>query len=88
MWDVIITTGTVYSHSLSPNRTLAGLAIRGDGSYLVDTSQSNSFEHKDFIIVQSGQGAEVAIQAKNQELRIFLIEIPTEVDYPLYRKPR
>ena len=46
------------------------------------------FAHKDFVIVQSGQGGEVAIQALDSDLRIFLIEVPTEVDYPLFRKRR
>jgi quercetin 2,3-dioxygenase len=88
MWDISIPNGTVYTHSLLPNRTLAGLAIRGDGAFSLDTNEPTPFAHKDFVIVQSGQGGEVDIQALDQDLRIFLIEVPTEVDYPLYRKPR
>ena len=88
MWDISIPKGTVYTHSLSPNRTLAGLAIRGDGAFSLDTNEPTRFAHKDFVIVQSEIGGEVAIQALDQDLRIFLIEVPTEVDYPLYRKPR
>ena len=66
--------------------TLAGLAIRGDGAFSLDTNETTRFAHKDFVIVQSGHGGEVAIQALDSDLRIFLIEVPTEVDYPLYRK--
>lgn len=88
MWDISIPKGTEYTHSLSPNRTLAGLAIRGDGAFSLDTNEPTHFAHKDFVIVQSEIGGEVAIQALDQDLRIFLIEVPTEVDYPLYRKPR
>jgi quercetin 2,3-dioxygenase len=88
MWDIRIPNGTVYTHSLAPNRTLAGLAIRGDGALTVDTNQPTLFAHKDFVIVQSGQGGELAIQALDKDLRIFLIEVPTEVDYPLYNKRR
>jgi redox-sensitive bicupin YhaK (pirin superfamily) len=88
MWDIRITNGTVYTHSLSQNRTLAGLAIRGDGVFSLETNEPNRFTHKDFLIVQSSQEGEVAIQALDKDLRIFLIEVPTEVDYPLYRKPR
>ncbi|MFB9760519.1 pirin family protein [Ectobacillus funiculus] len=88
MWDISIPNGTVYTHSLAPNRTLAGLAIKGDGSFTLDTNQPNHFRHKDFVIVQSGQGGKVTIQALDKDLRIFLIEVPTEVEYPLYRKPR
>ncbi|MGG3451776.1 hypothetical protein [Domibacillus aminovorans] len=72
----------VYTHSLSSNRTLARLAIKSNGSYLLITNQSISFAHKDFVIVHSGQGEEMSIQATDQELRIFLIEVPTEVEYP------
>ncbi|MED4267855.1 pirin family protein [Priestia megaterium] len=88
MWDITIPNGTVYTHSLSSNRTLAGLAIRGDGAFSLDKNEPTRFAHKDFVIVQSGQGGEVAIQALDKDLRIFLIEVPTEVEYPLYRKPR
>ena len=85
MWDIPIPNGTVYTHSLLQNRTLAGLAIRSDGAFSLDTNETTHFAHKDFVIVQSGQGGEVAIQALDKNLRIFLIEVPTEIDYPLYR---
>ena len=83
MWDISIANGTIYTHSLAPNKTLAGLAIRGDGAFSLGTNETTAFAHKDFVIVQSGQGGQVDIQALDQDLRIFLIEVPTEVDYPL-----
>lgn len=88
MWDIRIPNGSVYTHSLSQKRTLAGLAIRGDGVLTVDTNQPTRFTHEDFVIVQSGQGGEAAIQAVDKDIRIFLIEVPEEVDYPLYNKLR
>ncbi|MFS0892134.1 pirin family protein [Peribacillus frigoritolerans] len=88
MWDVLIPKGTVYTHSLSSNRTLAGLAIRGDGDFSLDTNGPTRLAEKDFSIVQSEQGGVVTIQALDKDFRIFLIEVPTEVDYPLYRKPK
>lgn len=87
MWDVLIPQGTVYTHRLSLGRTLASLAIRGEGTLLSDTMKATHFSHKDFIIVQSEQEERVAIQAHDQDLRMLLIEVPTEVDYPLYSKP-
>jgi quercetin 2,3-dioxygenase len=86
MWDIFIPNGKVYTHTLSPNRTLAGLAIRGDGAFSLNTNESTHFKHKDFVIIQSEQDGEIIIKAIDKDLRIFLIEIPTEVDYPLYRK--
>ncbi|MFC3747082.1 pirin family protein [Paenibacillus sp. GCM10012306] len=86
MWEISIPTGKVFTHNLLENRILAGLAIRGDGAASLDAKAPTRFEHKDFIIVQSGQAGEIAIQALEKDLTIFLIEVPTEVEYPLYRK--
>ncbi|MED4761508.1 pirin family protein [Priestia megaterium] len=88
MWDISIPSGTGYTHSLLANRTLAALAIRGDGAVSLQTNESTHFTHKDFIVVQSEQGGEVTIQPLDKNSRIFLIEVPTKVNYPLYRKPR
>lgn len=86
MYDVEIGNGVTYKYALSPNRTLAGLAIRGNGGVI--NEMEVSFENKDFIIIQSEKVETFTIQPKGEELRMLLIEIPTEVDYPLYRKPR
>jgi quercetin 2,3-dioxygenase len=86
MYDVEIGNGATYNHTLSSNRTLAGLAIRGNGGMIDELDVS--FESKDFIIIQSEKVETFTIQPKGKELRMVLIEIPTEVDYPLYRKPR
>lgn len=86
MYDVEIGNGVTYKYALSPNRTLAGLAIRGNGGVINELEVS--FNNKDFIIIQSEKVETFTIQPKGAELRMLLIEIPTEVDYPLYRKPR
>ncbi|MEW9672766.1 pirin family protein [Ammoniphilus sp. 3BR4] len=86
MFDVQIADGAIYKYALSPNRTLAGLAIRGDGGEIEELEVS--FENKDFVIIQSEKVETITIQSKGEELRMMLIEIPTQVDYPLYRKPR
>ncbi|KKI90915.1 pirin [Bacillus sp. SA1-12] len=86
MYDVLIRNDATYKYSLSPNRTLAGLSIRGHGG-LIDESGLR-FDNKDFLIIQSEKAESFTIQPKGEELRMLLIEIPTEVDYPLYRKPR
>jgi redox-sensitive bicupin YhaK (pirin superfamily) len=88
MWDICIPRDTAYSHNLLPNRTIAGLAIRGDGDIIVNAEGPTQFEHKDFVVVESDQGGEVTIKAIGEELRIFLIEVPTEVGYPLYSRTR
>ncbi|MDF2669715.1 MAG: pirin [Paenibacillus sp.] len=90
MFDVEIDPGQSYTYQLRPNRILAGLAIRGDGGSLkTDGSGSAApFKNKDFAIVQSEQESELVIQAEGQKLRIVLIEVPSQVDYPLYQKGR
>ncbi|XEC96058.1 pirin family protein [Paenibacillus tarimensis] len=86
MYDVNIAAGATYQHPFSSNRTLAGLAIRGNGGVI--GRREAAFENKDFVIIQSEESETITIKPKDQDLRIVLIEVPTEVDYPLYRKPR
>ncbi|MCC3371891.1 pirin family protein [Cohnella sp. REN36] len=89
MFDVELQPGASYAHRLLPNRTLAGLAFRGTGgSLLVSGQDSVSFKNKDFAIVQSEQESDINIRAEGEKLRIFLIEVPKEVEYPLYNKRR
>jgi len=87
MFDVEMSDGAAYQHPLSPHRTLAGLAIRGNGGTIEELKVS--FENADFVVIQTMEKAEtVSFRPNKQRLRMILIEIPTEVDYPLYRKPR
>ncbi|WP_308633877.1 pirin family protein [Paenibacillus silvisoli] len=89
MFDVEIEPEASFTHRVMPNRTLAALAIRGDGGSFMSFGQEPVvFEHKDFAIVQSEQEVEISIRPEREKLRIFLIEVPTEVEYPLYKKAR
>lgn len=89
MFDVEIEPGASYVHGLLPNQTLAGLSIKGTGgSILVAGQDPVTFQNKDFAIVQCDKEGEISIRAEGERLRIFLIEVPTEVEYPLYDKRR
>ncbi|WP_240633418.1 pirin family protein [Paenibacillus montanisoli] len=89
MFDVEIEPGASYIHRIMPNRTLAALAIRGDGgSFLSSGREPVAFKQKDFAIIQSEQEGEISIRPEGEKLRIFLIEVPAEVEYPLYKKAR
>jgi redox-sensitive bicupin YhaK (pirin superfamily) len=89
MFDIEVEPGAAYFHRLLPNWTLTGLAIRGDGgSFWTSGQEPVLFKNKDFAIVQGEQEAEINIRAEGEKLRIFLIEIPSKVEYPLYKKAR
>ncbi|KQX68123.1 pirin family protein [Paenibacillus sp. Root444D2] len=89
MYDVEIQPGASVAHRLLPNRILAGLSIRGTGgSIWVSGQEPTSFKNKDFAIIQSEQEEVINIRASGEKLRMFLIEVPTEVEYPLYDKAR
>lgn len=90
MWDIELQPGAVYTHSMLPERALAGLAIRGNGCFEVEGLQEGpqAFQKKDFVVVSSEQThGRVLIKSDGIEpLRMTLIEVPTKVDYPLYPK--
>jgi redox-sensitive bicupin YhaK (pirin superfamily) len=86
MLDIEIEAGATFVHRILPNWTIAGLAIRGDGSFTTIGQEAQLFKHKDFIILQSDVEDEIKLQSMEGKLRIVLIEIPTKVDYPLYQK--
>jgi redox-sensitive bicupin YhaK (pirin superfamily) len=90
MFDIEVEPGAAYVHRLLSNWTLTGLAIRGDGGSFWTPGQepASSFKNKDFAIIQGEQDGEISIRAEGEKLRIFLIEIPSEVEYPLYKKAR
>ncbi|NDI33954.1 pirin family protein [Chengkuizengella sediminis] len=84
MYDVTISSGSSYQHTLASNRTLAGLIIKGDGS--ITSKNAIEFKHKDFVNVHSSEEGEVTFHSDNGEVRIIFIEVPIKVDYPLYSK--
>jgi redox-sensitive bicupin YhaK (pirin superfamily) len=89
MFDVEVEEGATYVHRLLPNRTLGGLSIRGTGgSFMIAGQEPVHFVNKDFAIAQTEHEEDIIIRAAGETLRIFLIEVPTEVDYPLYNKAR
>ncbi|MCY9513915.1 pirin family protein [Paenibacillus apiarius] len=87
MWDVSVSPGASYVHALHPNRTLAVLAVRGGGECSADDAEAQSFAEKDFLVLRSEEDGQARFAARGTNgLRFVLIEVPTEVDYPLYPK--
>lgn len=84
MWDIEIQSKGTYSHSHNLNKTLTILAFKGQGN-IATNDQFVSFNEKDFTVVNSTEEGSVTIEANN-DLRLILIEVPTNVDYPVYPK--
>lgn len=82
MWDIEVNEIAEMPLTFSANSSLAILAIQGSG-----TINETKFTEKDFIVVSAKEAGTTIIQAnETNALRLIVIEVPTEVDYPLYRK--
>ncbi|WP_047153983.1 hypothetical protein [Aneurinibacillus tyrosinisolvens] len=59
---------------------------RGNGDWQdKKDNRITSFQEKDFIILRADSATEALLQAdKAYEVRMILIEVPTETNYPLY----
>ncbi|WP_458122505.1 pirin family protein [Paenibacillus sp. Z6-24] len=89
MWDVEISGGTSYSHTVPAGYTLTALAIRGQGSWqdADGARDAVAFHHQDFIVAYADHEATVQIANPAEEiLRLVLIKVPTTVNYPLLPK--
>ncbi len=88
MQDVTVAPGARYRRSLAAGRSLAVVAISGAGAWQADdTDTPVSFAVQDFTVIHAGADAVLTATAEAGEpLRLALIEVPTEVDYPLYPK--
>jgi redox-sensitive bicupin YhaK (pirin superfamily) len=89
MWDVQIKPGKAYTFAVPPGRSLATLAVRGSGVWSDEKNDrvSATFCEKDFIILRAESQSEMLLQAGVDELRMIVIDVPTQTDYPLYPKP-
>ncbi|RXZ82566.1 pirin [Paenibacillaceae bacterium] len=89
MWDVQIQPGGSYVHTLQQGYILAALAIRGQGFWTESDEHAHkvSYQHKDFIVGRADTNTEIVLSAhEGESTRLLLIEVPEQVDYPLYRK--
>ncbi|WP_347550121.1 pirin family protein [Pseudalkalibacillus hwajinpoensis] len=80
MWDIFIEEESTFSRELSKGRSLSILILQGSG-----TLQETIFDKKDFIVIEADEKDTIEIKA-NEATRIIVIEVPTTVNYPLYRK--
>lgn len=90
MSDIAIPAGSSYSLDLPSGYAQATVVVAGSGIVGdADSSQSNAAPVKkgDFIVTTSQADSTVHYQASEHEpLRLVLIQVPVEVEYPLYPK--
>ena len=88
MEDVTVTPGAAYRRRLAAGRSLAVVAVSGNGFWQRDDSGTPlPIAAQDFTVIHAGADEIVtAIAGEGEPLRLTVIEVPTEVDYPLYRK--
>lgn len=90
MTDLTMSAGSEYRRDLAAGRSLAVLAIRGNGSVSLDdvSAETAAIEHKQFFVIDAGTApSRISLKAgEGEEWRLIAIEVPTEVDYPLYNK--
>lgn len=80
--DVYIEAGGSYTRFLSADRSLAAVTIDGKGKWLPSES---AIQKRDYTVIKTDTDTQVLVQAaENSTLRLFIIEVPNEVDYPLY----
>jgi hypothetical protein len=87
MWDIKVMTAKSYLHMIPAGRTLAALSIIGHGKWTDEKDQSISavFQHKDFMTLNAESDTKAILEAgEGTELRMILIEVPSQVNYPLY----
>ncbi len=88
MQDILIPSGHEYRRGLSANRTLAMVVIDGEGTL---SDEAGSVQHelapRYFAVIYAGTNGSIVIHAEQAvSLRIAMIEVPAEVDYPLYKE--
>ncbi|MBB3114530.1 hypothetical protein FHS18_006651 [Paenibacillus phyllosphaerae] len=88
MWDAQLEPGASMAQTVPANRTLATLAIRGNGTVDIveDEREAASFAHRDFLVQRAEKEHEVIWSAGDSPLRLLMIEVPSKVSYPLYPK--
>jgi redox-sensitive bicupin YhaK (pirin superfamily) len=87
MWDIHVQPGRVYQHTIPADHSLATLAVRGNGTWKEEKDERvyAQFQEKDFIVLNAEFESKAVLQAdQDHELRMILIEVPVQTDYPLY----
>lgn len=89
MHDVEISPGSRYRRELPEGRAIAAVAISGNGSWLSSAGPEEvdggaAFEKRDLAVIRALESNSLSVEPLGDEpLRLVLVEVPTEVPYPL-----
>ncbi|MFS0558837.1 pirin family protein [Brevibacillus sp. 179-C9.3 HS] len=90
MSDITIPAGASYAHELPSGYSHAVVIVEGTGSVAEKAVVSENLmpaSTGDFVVLSAEENSTAIYQATSDApLRLVLIQVPTEVDYPLYRK--
>lgn len=86
MKDIAIPAGKAFSLELPAGYAHAVVVVEGSGN-IFGSEQPTTANTGDFVVVSTEVAEIITYQAKDDApLRLVLIQVPLEVDYPLYRK--
>ncbi len=88
MQDVTIEPGFKHQRTLAAGQTLAIVAISGKGRGVDEESgQKIYLQEKYFAVIHANEEGQVSFKTEgDSSLRLAIIEVPAEVDYPLYKE--
>ena len=82
--DISIEAGKTFKQELKSGKTLAIATVAGNGSIIADESEA-VISYKDFSVIKASEDSLIEFKStEGIDLRIFVIEVPLKVDYPLY----
>ncbi|MCA9099644.1 MAG: pirin family protein [Planctomycetales bacterium] len=87
--DVTIEPGRQHGVTLMAGRSIAAVVIDGNGGVdvadPVASEEQESVATRDFVVVRAERETVVTFSADaSRQLRLFVVEVPSRVDYPLY----
>lgn len=87
MQDVTVEPGARYQRTLAPGQSLAIVAISGKGVGVDEESGRKTYlQEKYFAVVHARSEGIFSLKTEeDHSLRLAIIELPSEVNYPLYR---
>ncbi|MBC8288584.1 MAG: pirin family protein [Nitrospinae bacterium] len=87
MKDISIDQDRHFQYKLDEKKILASVVISGKGILLdMQTGAKNYISRQDFALIHARQCGNISMQADPDSLlRLVTIEVPAQVDYPLYR---